>query len=127
MTGKINKKNIMQKKSLVLFLLTLLVSCNEVKKETQIIYQDKDQLNSVESNQKAIEELDRLLNSSTPNLALAEILARSLSKEQKKFAQNILSELTQKEIEQILTELKKDNQTVRRNYIFHGDKVQEVC
>lgn len=115
----------MQKKSLVLFLLTLLVSCNEVKKETQIIYQDKDQLNSVESNQKAIEELDRLLNSSTPNLALAEILARSLSKEQKKFAQNILSELTQKEIEQILTELKKDNQTVRRNYIFHGDKVQE--
>lgn len=114
----------MKKTPLLLALVILTAACSKTEKNTYIESpkEFESQLQVSEENSTAI--LNSILTSKSPNLALVELLAKSLPGEDKKTLVNITSSLTPKEIEEILTRVGKDNKVIRDFYLYKGEKYQ---
>lgn len=112
------------------FLLTGLVlftACSKTIKDVRTEYilpQTESEGSELKSSSKDTELLKKLLNGKSPNLALAEILAKTLPAEQIKEIKKSLDSITSEEAQNILQTALKDNFNIRQNYLFHQQNYQ---
>ncbi|MFP5384661.1 MAG: hypothetical protein ACLGHN_01185 [Bacteriovoracia bacterium] len=116
----------MKKLSLLLATTILMSACSKTVEEvsnsnptqkTEAIRQEK--LN------KDLDALKRLLSSEAPNLALAEILIKSLSEEYKPEVAKLVSQLTPHEAEAIINQVKADNRSIYNSMMFKHQRYQD--
>ncbi|WP_408096858.1 hypothetical protein ACJVC5_17605 [Peredibacter sp. HCB2-198] len=116
----------MKKTSIILSTALLVSACSKTVKEvTQV--QEKSSQSEVSNKTrpepaKDVSILRELLNSKAPNLALAELLAKSVVKEHREELKAMITELSEEEAEQIIKSLDTSNNTIRENYLYHGQK-----
>lgn len=116
----------MKKTSIILSTALLVSACSKTVKEvTQV--QEKSSKSEVSSQvqptpAKDVNALRELLNSKAPNLALAELLAKSVVKEHREELKAMITELSAEEAEQIIKSVDASNDTIRENYLYHGQK-----
>ncbi len=114
----------MKKISLILSMTALVSACSQTIKEIKT--ENKRQLETSENESmiKNVESLHLLLNSEAPNLALAQLLARSVSKEQQENVKELIKDFSAEEAKAMILEIQRQNGMIRENYLFHGQKYQ---
>lgn len=112
----------MKKTSLLLCSAILLTACSKTVKEVSTLRNQSESKGSVIASDAKTDlgTLRNLLSSEAPNLALAELLARSVSKEHKNDLKALVGELSADEASEIIKKVEKDNLSVRSNYLYHG-------
>lgn len=115
----------MKKTSIILSTALLVSACSKTVKEVTHV-QEKASVDPVSQIQPApakdVSALRELLNSKAPNLALAELLAKSVVKEHRDELRAMITELSPEEAEQIIKSVDAANDTIRENYLYHGQK-----
>jgi hypothetical protein len=105
----------------------LLSACSKTVREIhQNSSETKDPISSDESKQKnnQIESLNKLLNSKAPNLALAELVAKTISNEKSAILKKAISELSAQDVQEIINNLQLQNEKIRDAYLFNGQRYQ---
>lgn len=115
--------------SLPIFLssILLLTACSKTVKEIhQQSGESKDPISSEETNQKnnEVESLKRLLNSKAPNLALAELVAKTIPNEKRAILKQIIAELPPQDVQEIINNLQVQNEKIKDAYLFNGQRYQ---
>ncbi len=106
---------------LILALVLLSTACSKTEKNiTYTSAPAQDALGTASEKENSIELLNSILGSSAPNLALADLLAKFLSADEKKAIESIISSLKVSDIEEILTRVGKDNKTIQNFYLLKG-------
>lgn len=86
---------------------------------------EKDtQKTSISHQGNEVESLKNLMLSEAPNIALGELLAKTIPKEQRQDVKNIISSLSADEAKELITQVQKQNANIRQEYLFHGQKYQ---
>ena len=117
-------------KTLSIFLTgTLILSaCSKTVKEIHQAPETKNNTQSISvvDTNIEIDAIKKLLASESPNIALAELLARTLPKEKKDDARKLIAALSAKEVAQILDKVKKQNENIRKDALFHGQRYEDA-
>ncbi|HXH75726.1 MAG TPA: hypothetical protein VNJ08_12205 [Bacteriovoracaceae bacterium] len=71
-----------------------------------------------------IAAINKLLLSDSPNLALAELLARTLNAKDRADVKELISTLTVQEAEAIIASVAKENTLIRDHFLFHSEDYQ---
>jgi len=72
-----------------------------------------------------LQPLRTLLASSSPNLALAEVLTRTLGAGARREVDELMALFTPEELRTIVARLENDNKKIRNDYLFHGERYQD--
>lgn len=115
----------MKKIALLMSVAILGSACSKTVKEIKTIKNENSNDLIQPKEQSDILALRTLLQSDVPNLALAELLARSISKEHQAELKSLIKDLSPEEASQIISKVQKDNNLVRNNYLFHGQTYGE--
>ena len=67
-----------------------------------------------------IEDIRTLLNSETPNLALAQFLLKTLSPEDRKLLAELVTGLSREDVNEILNQVQRQNEYLRQRYLHNG-------
>lgn len=73
-----------------------------------------------EKSENNIEDIRTLLNSETPNLALAQFLMKTLSLEDRKLLAELVINLSREEVSEILDKVQRQNEYLRQRYLHNG-------
>lgn len=113
-----SKKNTM----LVLSALMAVTACSKTVTETKYVpvSQAPGSASSLNSSRSDIDSLRMLLKSKSPNLALAELLSKSVAREHQAEIKQMFAELSPDEARAIIEKVDKDNQSIRKNYLYRG-------
>ncbi len=113
-------------KTLPLFLGLAVLSASCSKEVKNYYLQEKSSSEKLEvgNDKKNTDLLKDILESSAPNLALADLIARSMSKEEREVAKDLIYKLSPEEIREILNRVGQDNNSIRGYYFFKGQKYQ---
>ena len=106
----------------------ILSACSKTVKEIHQAPENKKNTKSIPVLDANIEidAIKKLLASESPNIALAELLARTLPKEKKDDARKLIAALSAKEVAQILDKVKKQNENIRKDALFHGQRYEDA-
>ncbi len=114
----------MKKIPLMLGTLILFASC-EKNSKTIILQsspsQKSEALNSGLNDKKLIH---KLLEGDSANLALAEVIARTLSPEYQKDMRELIGAMSADEVKEMLKTILNDNHNIRNNYLYHQEAYQ---
>ena len=117
-------------KTLSIFLTGTLIlgACSKTVKEIHQAPETKmnTQSISVVDTNIEIDAIKKLLASESPNIALAELLARTLPKEKKDDARKLIAALSVEEVAQILNKVKKQNENIRKDALYHGQRYEDA-
>lgn len=114
----------MKKVSLILGILIVLTSC-EKKTKTYIINNSPSQHSeSISTGAYDKKIINKLLQGDSANLALAEVLSKTLGPEYHKGIEELLKSMTGEEVEEMLSTIINDNFTIRKNYLYHQEAYQ---
>jgi hypothetical protein len=115
-------------KSLPAFLAFALLTsaCSKTVNEITIVEQKQQQglESSAVADSSVINVLRQLLTSSSPNIALAELLARTLSEEHRESVRAMLAELSEEEALLVVNKVIDQNSGIRNNFLYHGQHYQ---
>lgn len=107
----------------VIAFTVLVSSCSKTVKE---IHTTSSMPNTLKSDDNSkINLLNDLLNSKAPNLALADLLSRTLGENRRESIYSIVGELTSEEARRIISRLQKKNEMIKNSYLFHGENYQQ--
>jgi hypothetical protein len=73
-----------------------------------------------------IDAIKKIMTSQAPNIALAELLAKTVSKGQKEEVRKLIASLSPIEVEKIIAQVKKQNDNIRRDALYHGQFYEEM-
>jgi len=113
----------MKKLTNIIAVLIVSTSCSKTVTEIRS-YSPQSETLKVDETTK-VNLLNELINSDAPNLALADVLSRSLGENRKQIVQSIVGELTPEEAKSIILDVQKKNQQIKKNYLFHGEAYQQ--
>ena len=116
-------------KSLPIFLssVMLLSACSKTVKEIHhVAGVNKEPISSEEGSQQTleIEALKKLLKSEAPNLALAELVAKTIPVEKRSDLKKSIYELSGKDVNEIINQLHLQNEKISDAYLFYGQRYQ---
>lgn len=116
----------MKNRALILSMILLAVSCSKTVKE--IHNNSTDQVEQKASNpitqKDDVETIRKILNSDAPNVALAELLAKTVPAAKKDDLRAMLLSLSSDEIDGILKNIGKDNEAIKAQYLYYGKRYQ---
>lgn len=106
----------------------ILSACSKTVKEIHQAPENKKNTKSIPVLDANIEidAIKKLLASESPNIALAELLARTLPKEKKDDARKLIAALSAKEVALILDKVKKQNENIRKDALYHGQRYEDA-
>ncbi|MGE3610317.1 MAG: hypothetical protein AB7I27_12065 [Bacteriovoracaceae bacterium] len=114
--------------SLILTTLLLLTACSkevkEIVKDSSMPAPSMDTLRA-DSSEEDMAALKMLLESESPNLALAELLAKSLASKHASAVKEVTESLTEDEVKLIIQDVLEKNNKIRSNYLFHGQRYRD--
>lgn len=115
------KRNATKKNSLTALSAVLLITaCSKTVTETKYVQVPSASPVSLPSTKSDIDSLRMLLSSKAPNLALAELLSKSVAREHQEEIKKLFAELSPKEAEAIIKKVEEDNNNIRKNYLYRG-------
>lgn len=114
----------MKKSSLIgLSALLALTACTKTETEVRYLPQESVQTTTISSpsHEADVNALRSLLSSKAPNLALAELLAKSIAREHGQYIKDLFANLSAEEAKAVIVKVHEDNQSIRKNYLFRGE------
>jgi hypothetical protein len=118
----------MKNLSLVLAATLLLSACSKtIKKSSQgegATSTAKEVLPLSDQSSLDEETLRTLLHSEAANLALTQLLVKTVSPGEKELFKSLMAELSDVEAKLIIAKVQQQNSGIRKNYLFHGQKYQ---
>jgi len=73
-----------------------------------------------------VDAIKKIMSSHAPNIALAEMLAKTVPSERKEEVRALVSTLSANEVEKIIAQMKRQNDNIRRDALFHGQLYEEM-
>jgi hypothetical protein len=114
----------MKKLSLLLTSTLLFTACSKTVKEVQNSPKTNASPVAVKNNND-LKELKAIVNAKYPNLALAELLARSIAPDHKEEIKKIVSELDAEEVRALISAVEVQNSVIRKESFYHRQNYQE--
>jgi hypothetical protein len=93
--------------------------------ETIVNRSAENQLSTFANTQSSYEAWSKLLLSDEKNVALAEILAKSVANENKKLVQDLVSSLSNEEIESIIAQITSEKNALNKSFLFRQNNQLE--
>lgn len=113
----------MKKTSMLLSLVILGSACSKTTEKTIYNETPKSEVAAVQQDEvNHIALINSILNSEAPNLALADLVAKSLKADDKKVIEEAMSSLKTEEVDEILKRVGKDNKAIKNYYLFRKEK-----
>jgi ribosome-associated toxin RatA of RatAB toxin-antitoxin module len=112
----------MKNLSLLLTASILLSACSKTVKEVNYVNEKGNPLNqssTLSAKPDDLKLLRQLIDSKAPNLALAELLVKSMPMDQRDEVRSLLSDLSPEEASTLIETIEKDNRAVRNFYLYH--------
>lgn len=114
----------MKKLSLMLGTLMLFAACEKNSKTIILQNSPSQSSEAIKSGTTEKELIHKLLRGDSANLALAEVIAKTLGPEYQKEMRELLGSMSGKEIHQMLNDILQDNHIIRNNYLYHQESYQ---
>jgi hypothetical protein len=73
-----------------------------------------------------IDGIKKILSSQSPNIAMVELLMKTVPNERKNEVKKIMTSLPLREVEKIMRQVKSQNENVRRDALYHGQLYEEM-
>ncbi len=113
------------KSFIFLFLALAYVACSKEGAKNTSIYNQAAAVTKTEDLKQAdVDSVNELLNSPSPNLALVNLLLRTVSPEEKPAIKILLENLSSEEAQKIIATVVEQNKGIRNNYLYHGQRYQ---
>lgn len=117
----------MKNLSLIITATILLSACSKTIKEihTESSLRESSKLESI-SNPDYFEkkQIEELLNSRYPNIALAEMLSRALSPQDKEIIKEEILQINPEELKAVIQTVINNNSEIKEKFLFHGENYQ---
>lgn len=115
-------------KSLPLILCAAILNsaCSKTIKETKVEFRDRvaGETNAVKNSINDIEQIKKVLTEHAPNIALAELLAKTVSSESRKEMTALISKLNDEEARSLVRDVVVDYNNIRNQFLFPGKRYQ---
>lgn len=98
----------------------LLTACSKTVKEVHETPQNKQDNSEALTSSKDVELLQRLLGEKNPNLALAELLVRSVSKENQSSFKQLLLDMDPEATKYLIKSVQENSLAIRNQYLYRG-------
>lgn len=111
-----------QPSMILLSALIAVTACTKTETEVRYVPEASPKASPMVMNgsRTDVEALRSLLNSKAPNLALAELLSKSVAREHRQEIKALFADLSVEETKAIILKVQEDNKSIRSNYLFHG-------
>jgi hypothetical protein len=119
-TTKTNSRSKTNPTLLALTALLAVTACSKTVTETKYIPAPSANPVSINPSKSDIDSLRMLLSSKAPNLALAELLSRSVAREHQAEIRRLFADLSPAEANAIISRVETDNKNIRKNYLYRG-------
>lgn len=111
--------------SLLLVVAFLSSSCSKTIKEVHHEgVSDTKNSSKLQTEVNQLEAIQKILDSDAPNLALAELLIRTVPQNERKKVEEVLFDMSPAEVKSIINKIGKDNDAISSQYVFHGMNYQ---
>jgi len=118
----------MKKMSLLLTGTLILSACSKTVKEIhELPAPEKNEQTTLLVNPSIeMDGIKKILSSHAPNIAMAELLAKTVPKEKRDEIKKIIASLSPDEVDKILRQVKKQNENIRKDALYHGQMYEEM-
>lgn len=110
--------------SFFLVVVFLSTSCSKTIKEVHHGLPETKKTSKLQTEINQLATIQKILDSDAPNLALAELLIRTVPQDERRKVEEVLFDMSPAEVKGIINKIGKDNSSISSQYVFHGMNYQ---